>query len=168
MKITNVLQLKPQFEDYTIFNPVNGEEFVFRLRPLKPAELSELRAAVHKPKPPQIGFVSNPQTGAAMKDDYGQPIPKYDEENPEYVKALGKSNEDFVYAWLLACWEAEVPGETPAEKLQALRDNVPNWVFIELQTKLQEIQGYRTSDIAYQKKKLAQTISATSNTNSVK
>jgi hypothetical protein len=149
-KIKSVLELTPKVEDYVIQNPENGEEMIVRLRPLTPAELTELSALVKRPKPKIKGFKS-------VKDEFGKPIPEFDEEDPEYVKALAKSNQDFVYAWLLASWEAEMPGQTMDEKMESLRKNIPNWFFLALQAKLQEVQGYRTSEIAFQKKRLAKT-----------
>lgn len=148
-KVKSVLEFTPKVETYTITNPENGEEFEVRIRPLTPGELADLNATIKRPKPKEIGFKG--------KDQWGQPIPVYDEENPEYVKALAKANQDFVYAWLISCWEVEIPGTTQEEKTEALRKNIPNWVFLELQKKLQEVQGYRQSDVAYAKKKLAQT-----------
>ncbi len=147
--IKSVLELTPKVETYTITNPESGEEFEINLRPLTPAELTDLNSTIKRPKPKETGFRG--------KDEFGRPIPVFDDENPEYLKALGRTNQDFVYAWLIASWEVEIPGETVEEKMETLRKNIPNWFFMELQKKLQEVQGYRTSEVAYAKKKLAMT-----------
>jgi hypothetical protein len=157
-KVKSILEFTPKVETYSITNPENGEEFEVRIRPLTPAELADLNATIKRPKPKEIGFKG--------KDQWGHPIPVFDEESPEYVRALAKANQDFVYAWLIASWEVEIPGETQEEKLESLRKNIPNWVFMELQKKLQEIQGYRASEVAYQKKKWGTTPNDMPSTNS--
>lgn len=144
-RIENVFDLTPKVEDYTITNTESGEEYVLALRPLTPSEVSQINASIKHPKPKTIGF--------SGKDELGRPIPVYDDESPEYLLAQAKANQDFVYSWLLASWAIEIPGETHEEKLEVLRKNIPNWVFVVIQEKLQEIQGYRMSDVAYAKKK---------------
>jgi hypothetical protein len=144
-RIKSIAEFKPKVEEYTITNPENGDEFVIAMRPLTNKQISELGATLKRPKAKVSGF--------SGKDHFGNPIPIYDEEDPEYVRALSKYNREFAYVWFLACAEIEVPGETPEDKIAYLEDNVPNWVFNEIQRKLQEIQGFRTSDVAYAKKK---------------
>jgi hypothetical protein len=148
-KIKSFAEFKPTVQDYTITNPENADEFTIELRPLTPKELTELNAGIRRPKPKIKGFKG--------KDQWGQPIPDYDEEDPQYVKDLALANQEFVYAWLIACSAVEIPGTTQEEKVKFLQENIPNWVFIEIQRKLQEIQGYRQADVVYQKKKLAMT-----------
>lgn len=145
-KITSVLEFAPKVEEYTITNPESGEDFVIRLRPLTPGELSDLNSQIKRPKPKVTGF-------HPYKDEFGRPVPIYDEDSPEFVKEQAKANQDFVFSWLIASWEVEIPGETLEEKMDCLRKNIPNWVFVALQQKLQEVQGYRQSDVAYAKKK---------------
>lgn len=165
-KVKSVLEFTPRKEEYSITNPENGDEFVIVLRPLTPREVADLSAKIVRPKPKEKGFQT--MNGSVVKDDFGRPIPIYDEDAPDYKTALSKANQDFVYAWLVESMDVEIPGETFDEKMETLRTNIPNWVFLELQKKLQEIQGYRKSEVVYQKKRLEQTQSDTSNTNSAK
>lgn len=164
-KITSVMEFTPKAEEYTIMNPENGDEFALVLKPLTPTEVAELSSKIPRPKPKEVGFRT--MNGSVVKDEFGRPIPIFDEDAPEYKLALAKANHDFVFAWLIASWDAEIPGDTFEAKMDTLRANIPNWVFVKLQEKLQEIQGYRTSEVAYQKKRLAQTPSDTLNTSSV-
>jgi hypothetical protein len=159
-KITSILDFKPRVEDYTITNPSTGEELTLSLKPLTPRQLSTINSQIKRPKPKEKGFKG--------KDEFGRPIPIFDEDDPQYILELSRANQDFVYAWLIASWDGEIPGETPQDKMETLRDNIPNWVFLELQRTLQEIQGYRESDVVIAKKKLAQALPVTSNTNSAK
>lgn len=154
-RIKSILEFTPKAEEYSIVNPESGEEFSLILRPLTPTEVAELNSKIKRPKPKEVGF--RMMNGQVIKDEFGVPVPKYDEDAPDYKLALAKANEDFVYSWLVASLDAEIPGETFDEKLETLRKNIPNWVFLALQNKLQEIQGYRTSEVAYQKKRLAMT-----------
>jgi hypothetical protein len=154
-KVKSILEFRPKPEPFTISNPENGEEFEIVLRPLTPRELTDLNALIRRPKPKEMGFEIDPKTGAVIKDALGKPIPRYNIEDPEYIAALSRANQDFVYAWLIASWEVEIPGETFEDKQKALQENIPNWVFLRLQEKLQEVQGYRESDIARKKKELA-------------
>lgn len=144
-KIKSVLDFKPKVEAFIITNPENGEDFEIMLRPLTYTEISSISAKVKRPKPKEIGFKG--------KDELGRPIPIFDDDSPEFKMATAKANEEFVNLWLIAAWDVEIPGETVEEKMAVLRENIPNWVFLELQRKLNEIQGFRMSDVAYEKKK---------------
>ena len=145
-KITSVLEFAPKVEEYTITNPENGEDFVICLRTLTADEFLELSSQMKRPKPKVTGF-------HPYKDEFGRPVPIYDEESPEFLKEQAKANQDFVFSWLVACWDVEIPGETAEEKKETLRKNIPSWVFVTIQQKMQEIQGYRTADVVYAKKK---------------
>lgn len=155
-KITRLDELAPKTQDYTITNSVDGEELVLTMRDLLPDELAAINARLRKPTPPVIGF-------EAHKDAQGRPIPKYDEDDPKYRELNAVYNNDYVRLWLLQSLEIEYPADctTEEEKLAALKKSIPQWAFRELRMRLEEINGLRDSDVAFEKKRSRMTPSDT-------
>lgn len=155
-RITSLAQLAPKVDDYDITNPVTGEVLTIRLRDLLPSEIAELRARRKMPKPP-IDKRNPFKSGG---------IPNYDDEDPEYIAALAKYNNEYVYEWLLLAWDVSYPddADTPDKKLEVLKKSLPYWAFVELNRRLNEMSGLRLSEVALAKKNLTKTNSGSSNT----
>ena len=137
--IKSILDLKPQVREYTLVNPSTGDEFVMALRELLPSDIAVINASIRYPKPPVKDFKKG-----------GEPI--FDDEDPKYKESFQKANQEYIFRWLLVSWEVDIPGDTPDEKLESLKNNLPNWAFREIEQTLQEVNGYKPSDVAYAKK----------------
>lgn len=148
-KITSLAQLAPTTEDYTITKRTTGEEFTVTLRDILPDEIAVLDARRKRVKPP-----------IDSRNPFGKGgVPNFNEEDPAYIEASEKAANEYVYMWLLATWVVEYPkdAETADQKIEVIRQMLPQWALNELAQRLREIAGLKFSDVALEKKRLKQT-----------
>lgn len=147
-RLSSFEDLKPKSELCTITNSATGEEWGVNLLELTNEETSEINSQIRYPTPPVKGFKGKNQVT-------GEPIPEFDEQDPKYRNELMAASRKHVFLWLLKSWDdVPIPGETIDEKMAALEKGIPNWAFLEFQNRLQELHGFRQSEVAFQKKKL--------------
>lgn len=152
MKVTDLSQLAVRVVEFSCINPTTGDVVTFDVRELSPKEINDILYLEDSPKPPQDKkdpFYKDPLSGRVREN--------FDYEDKDYKKAAAEFNNRFIYRWLIAAAQFDIPGETVDDKMKNLAISLPQWVFAAVTEKVQELNGTRESDIALAKKKLLTT-----------
>ena len=95
---------------------IQGKKIVLNLKPLPYDFLSVIEKRLPSPKPPQVGVLKDSR-GRWMKDDFGRPIPEYNENDTKYKSRVEEINDlqstAFLYEGLKGDTEIEFETAEP-------------------------------------------------------
>jgi hypothetical protein len=110
---------KHQTHEFEVITP-DEQHLIIEVKSLTPDEVLEaLRWAGPAPEAPF--------TDEFGETDRGEIYRKRDYNDPAYLRALEQYRQRQMNAQILACWVADVPGETVDEKLDAIA-SLPSWI----------------------------------------
>jgi hypothetical protein len=116
----------------------DGEEYEVALKMVSETELDEINATVPEPQPKVIDHIG--RDGKQTKERLT--------EDPEYLAAVKKANNERTYRTLAAVLVMDIPGDTFAQKAESLRKNgVMIWAFRQIMDKFSASLGMDVDEV---------------------
>lgn len=108
------------------------------LRALTADEVARERRAVKWPAAPITDY----------KKIGGEVLPVYNREDPGFLAAVAEANNEYARRIFLACLQLQIPGDTDAEKLDALKTKLGHYAAQQLVEATQRLNFVDAEEIA--------------------